>query len=427
MSQAMSVRLAARVFDPAQMVRTADWLAIAVAASIPWSTSATGVLVAIWLVALLPTIRLAEVRCELADPAGGLPVLLGALMLVGVLWADATLTDRMTGLKGYPKLLLIPLFMLQFRRSARGTWVLGAFLASCTALLVLSWGLHAIGLVVPGAIVPGVPVKSYIAQNTEFVISAFAAGHLAVAAWRSQRRMLALAFALLAVAFIANVAFVVTARNALAIIPALLLLLALQCFGWKGTLSVAVLGVVFAGIVWASSPHLRMRALGVLEEVQQYRQENAETSSGYRLAFWKSSLAFIAAAPIIGHGVGSIGPLFRQATAGQSGAAGTLTTNAHNQTLEIAIQTGLAGVSVLYALWIAQVLKFWRGGLTAWLGMGLVVQAIIGSLVLSFVTDFSTGWIYVLGVGVLGGMIERERDMAAGPAHEGSQVRRGGE
>ena len=40
----------------ARLVRLADGLAIAAAASLPWSTSATGILVALWLVTMLPTI-----------------------------------------------------------------------------------------------------------------------------------------------------------------------------------------------------------------------------------------------------------------------------------------------------------------------------------------------------------------------------------
>ncbi len=155
-----------------------------------------------------------------------------------------------------------------------------------------------------------------------------------------------------------------------------------------------------------------MRTLAVVEEVHQYRQENAETSSGYRLAFWQRSIAFVSHAPIAGQGTGSIEPLFRAATAGQSGVAGTVTSNAHNQTLEIAIQLGLIGVSLLYAMWIAHVLMFWKGGLAAGLGLGVVLQGVIGSLFLSYLTDFSTGWLYVLGVGVLGGMAAAERDKA---------------
>ena len=61
-------------FDRVRLARLADWLAVAVAASLPWSTSATGILVALWLLALIPTLNWDDIRRELATPAGGLPV-----------------------------------------------------------------------------------------------------------------------------------------------------------------------------------------------------------------------------------------------------------------------------------------------------------------------------------------------------------------
>ena len=92
---------------------------------------------ALWLVAFVPTVRLAELRRELADPAAGLPLLLCALMLLGVAWSVASPTAALGSAKAYLKLLVIPLLIIQFRRSAKGYWVLGGFLASCTALLVV--------------------------------------------------------------------------------------------------------------------------------------------------------------------------------------------------------------------------------------------------------------------------------------------------
>jgi O-antigen ligase len=56
----------------ARLVLVADWLAAAVAASLPWSTSVSGILIALWLIAVLPTLDAASVRRELRSPARGL-------------------------------------------------------------------------------------------------------------------------------------------------------------------------------------------------------------------------------------------------------------------------------------------------------------------------------------------------------------------
>ena len=59
--------------------RVADGLAVALAVSLPWSTSATGILAVLWLLVLVPTLDRAALRRVLTTPAGGLPVLLWAL------------------------------------------------------------------------------------------------------------------------------------------------------------------------------------------------------------------------------------------------------------------------------------------------------------------------------------------------------------
>jgi O-antigen ligase len=166
-----------------------------------------------------------------------------------------------------------------------------------------------------------------------------------------------------------------------------------------------MVGVVLAASAWASSPYLRGRVLAVLDEVQQYRTENAETSSGMRLEFWKKSLQFVATAPVWGHGTGSIKRLFEKAATGGQGTSSLVTDQPHNQILIVAIQLGLVGVGLLLAMWIAHLWLFRGSGLVAWLGLGLVVQSIVSCLFNSYLFEFTMGWLYVLGVGVLGGML----------------------
>jgi O-antigen ligase len=401
--------LGTKAFDRARWMKVADGLAIAVAVSLPWSTTATGALIALWLLALVPTITLSELRREIANPACGLPVLLWALVIVGMLWSEASLAERLDATKGLHKLLVIPLLVIHFRHSDKGYWVLAGFLASCTVLLAVSWALHYAQVEPSRHGPPGVPVKDYIVQSAEFLISAFACGHLALDAWHSRRRALALAMIALALLFLANIAFVATGRTALVAFAVLLLLFGVQRFGWKGALGLAIGGVLFAALIWASSPYLRGRALGVVDEMQRYHSGNAETSAGFRLEFWKKSIAFIAEAPMLGHGTGSIPLLFRRAAVGDAGIAAAITGNPHNQTLEVAIQFGLIGVALLYAMWMAHFLMFYGGGLPGWVGQAVVLQAVVGCLFLSYLFDFSSGWTYVLGVGVLGGIAGKRR------------------
>jgi hypothetical protein len=109
-----------------------------VAVSLPWSTSATAILVVLWLLALLPTLDAASLRRALAQPAGGLPVVLWGLGLIGMLWGDAGIGERVYMFGGFQKLLVIPLLIAQFSRSDKGLWVAFGFLGANTVLLAVS-------------------------------------------------------------------------------------------------------------------------------------------------------------------------------------------------------------------------------------------------------------------------------------------------
>ena len=101
------------------------------------------------------------------------------------------------------RLLAIPLLFVQFRGSARGIWVAGGFLLSCGALLAMSFVFAAWPEIsLRPDWYPGVPVKDYIIQSSEFLICAVALAHLSISAWQHGRRSLALGLAAFARAFL---------------------------------------------------------------------------------------------------------------------------------------------------------------------------------------------------------------------------------
>ena len=409
--------LTATLFDRARLERAADLLAVAVVVSMPWSTTATSILIVLWLIALVPTLDWPAVRRELFTAAGGLPVLFFLLGAVGMVWADVPWRERLGGLDSFHRILFIPLLLAQFRRSGNGRWVMIGFLASCAAVLVLSY-FHAAWRYwypSPYGFLPGIPIKDHILQSGEFQICAFGLAYAAVEAWRLERRRLALALALLACAFLANIVYVATGRTAVAVMPVLLALFGLRLFGWRGVFGVLVAGVVIGTIAWFSSHYLRERVLQVGYEIHFYETQNADTSSGERLEFWKKSLRFIAAAPVIGHGTGSIKEQFSGAV-GASGPSTIVSENPHQQTLTVAIQLGLLGVVIMYAMWIAHLALFRGEGLVAWCGLIVVAQNIVSSLFNSHLFDFNQGWFYVFGVGVLGGTVLNLRAREPAPS-----------
>jgi O-antigen ligase len=103
--------------------QVSDLLVAGVAISLPWSTSATGILLGLWLITSIPMLDLRALWRELMGLAGGLPVGLWMLGALGMIWADVSYSEPISGLSGFHKLLVIPLLLTQFRRSGRAEWV----------------------------------------------------------------------------------------------------------------------------------------------------------------------------------------------------------------------------------------------------------------------------------------------------------------
>jgi O-antigen ligase len=396
----------------AKLGRVSDGLMVAIAVSLPWSTSATGILLVLWLLTLFPTLEWSDVRRELMTPAGGLPVLLLLLGALGMTWADVALLERWKGLTGFFKLLVIPLLMVQFRRSDNGARVFLGFLIACVALLIASWIVVLWPDIPKASRDPGVAVKGYIIQSLEFTICAAGLLYLAVEAARDGRWTLLTALVVLALAFLHDIFFIATGRTTLVVIPALILIYGLWQFGWKGFFGASAAGVVIAAALWTASPYLRDRTTSVSSQIESFKTENALSSAGQRIVYWTQSLRLIESAPLMGYGTGSITEMFRNAAIGHSGIWAEVPSNPHNQTFAVAIQLGLLGVMTLWAMWVSHFLLFRRAGLAAWLGLVVVTQNIVGSLFNSFLFDFTEGWLYVLGVGVSGGMVLRQCDAA---------------
>jgi hypothetical protein len=410
---------ASRWLGSARLHRIADVLVVAVAVSLPWSTSATSILIAAWLLAFVLTVEPAMLRREVLTWAGGTPVLLWLLAVVGMLWADASLSERLGGLSSFHRLLVIPMLLAQHRRSDFGKWALIGFLCAAVALLAASvvhaalWG--RVSWIVGQ--LPGIPVKDYISQSSIFVICIFALLRAAVDAWGARRYRFALGLVLLAVMFLADIAYIVTGRTALTVIPVLAVLLGFKQLGWKGMVAACVAIAALAAALWASSPYLRERVQRSFAEVGAYEAGNPMTSSGMRLEFWSDSIGLIAHAPVFGHGTGSINAQFRERADEPGSRLGFATENPHQQVLTVAIQLGLIGVGLLIAMWAAHVALFRGPGLVAWIGLVVVVQNVISSQFNSHLFDFTHGWLYVFGVGVIGGMVrgapEARADAAA--------------
>jgi O-antigen ligase len=411
-------RLFSRTFsllpDLAARMRNVDLLAVLVAVLLPWSTSGVGIGILLWLAALATTLEPRQFLRSLQRPICLLPIALVALAALGTLWSDASWEARWHAVGPAAKLLVLPFLFYHFERSARGMWVFVAFLVSCILLMAMSWmvafdpSLSLKRPDEPGG--HGVFVKNYIAQSQEFALCAVVLAFPIVTSLRDRKIRQALLLTAVATGFMLNMAFVVVSRTALVTMPVMLAVFAMTHLKWRANLLLLVTAVVLGALAWTLSPQLQETTDTFARDYRAYKEFNRPTSIGLRLEFWEKSLRFFTEAPVIGHGTGSTRGLFEAAATGPAALAqGQVIGNPHNQTLSVAVQWGTVGVVILYAMWLSHFSLFRGEGLAAWIGLMVVLQNMFSSLFNSHLFDFHEGWMYVLGVGVAGGMVLRAR------------------
>jgi O-antigen ligase len=402
------------------------------AASLPWSTTAVSIFMVLWMLVVLPTIRWQAFFASLRAPASFLPLAFLALAMAGLFWTGDTWPVGIQGLAPVSKLLAVPLLLYHYERSERGHWVLFAFLAACVLLMGLSWVTYFADWKAssPGAMA-GVPVRNYIDQSHEFALCLFVMAPLLLSFAANGHRAWTFACAAVMLGFYFDMRYVATSRTAFVYFPVLLIFFAVKHLNRRRAVYLLMFAAVVEFAILFTSPYMRDR---VERTVQDYKVDrdttaatsngstNTATSNGLRLAYWRVSIRSISEAPVFGHGTGSTLQLFSREAEGKSGEWGNIIRNPHNQALYVAIQWGVLGCLVLYAMWYFH-LQLFRGSLFAsWIGLVIVVQNFISSLLNSHLFDFHEGWIYVLGVGVAGGMAARAQRLSGSAQGRNSQA-----
>ena len=402
--------------DPVARILNVDLLAVVIAVLLPWSTSGVVIFVVLWIIAMIPTFEPRTFLRLLKRPVCSTPIAMFVLALAGTLWSDASWDARLHAVGPTTKLLVLPLLLYHFERTARGAWILIAFLASSTLLMLTSWVTGFVPtLTFKWYMEPGVVVKNHIDQSHVFALCAVALAWPIALLARARKFLAAGLLALFALGFTANMVFINLSRTVLITVPIIVGIVALHLTSWRHMIGALGVLAILGGLSWSVSPVLRVKTASLFPPYRLYEPTNEPTSIEIRYQYWRKSIEFIRKAPFIGHGTGSIRPLFEQAAVNQTGAAAEITNNPHNQTLSVAIQWGIAGVLALHAVWLSHIALFWRADWIHWIGFLIVVQNFVSSLFNSHLFDFQEGWIYVLGVGVAGGMALQHRNLKPSP------------
>jgi len=377
----------------------AMWAAALLGLSIPISTSLDSILAGLIVALLLVGGHFRDKIRAVRDNPIVLPALaFFGMYLLGLSYGVATGREAMESLAKASDLLLIPILLYLFREEGIRRLALAGFLTAIVSMILISYLLW-LGVIPPNKLFHITSDDAYTPFHhriTHGSLMAFGAYLFALKARLERRTAVRVLCALLSIAALANVLFIVSGRTGYVVALALGGYYLVAGWRWRGvaaaTAVILVLGVAVY-LMPASVPHQRLAMMA--EEFAGWQPgQPSSTSVGYRLEYYRNSLKLIAEHPVLGAGTGGFKGAYASLVEGKGMDP---TVNPHNEYLMVAIQLGLAGLALLFWLLIT----LWRrasdlpGGFERSAARGLVVLILSASLVSSTLIDHTEGFFFV--------------------------------
>jgi O-antigen ligase len=379
--------------------RWAEWAAVVLGFSIPISTALDeillGVILALWLAGNRFRDKIEAVR----DNPVVLPALvLFGMYLLGLFYGEATGREAMGSLSKAANLLFIPILIFFFREERIRRLALTGFLTALVLMVLISYLLW-LGVIPPNKLFHITPDDAYTPfkhRITHGFLMAFGAYLFALRARLERRRPVRILFALLSIAALGNVFFIVSGRTGYVVALVLGAYFLIAGWRWRGVAAAAVFLLVLYGAVYlmpSSVPHQRLYMMA--EEIMKWQPGRPEkTAVGYRLEFYMNSVKLIREHPFFGAGTGGFTGAYASLVKGTGMDA---TVNPHNEYLMVAVQLGVVGLTVM--LWLFFTLWRTASGLPVGFerpaARGLVLLFLTASMVTSTLIDHTEGLFFV--------------------------------
>jgi O-antigen ligase len=331
-------------------------------------------------------------------------------LLVGMSYTSGPQGEAVAMVMKYRKLLFIPLLFPFFREERQRRVAIASFAFSIFVTLLISWTeflgwTHLSDPAYGGP--PGDAVfRMHITQG--FLFSLLIVFCLSEAFNASTRLVLwsCLAVALLAAA---DIAWVMAARTGKATLPAVFVWAAWEWmrhsrfqarFLWFAT--AAILAAAVCVTAWvAANPATTLGSAHT--EIRESLQSGAITSGGLRMEFYRKSLQLISHRPFTGYGTGSLetetGRLASHATTEVGKIA---TVNTHDEFLMWAVQLGIPGLLLFFLFCFSAFHSaLATASVSAQMLRGTWIVFLAGSLINSYLYDFTEGYSLTLLTGIL--------------------------
>ena len=357
------------------------WPVYGLCAFLPLSIAGIGVFKLLTMLTALAVLIIALIKGRQLVELRTAPTLL-ALCMLGALaaslaYTSVSITEALSVLTKYGKLLLIPAIALLIRSRAQAVTALWIYFFTQSFVVLTSWLLFA-GLSLPwvsaGRNSAAVVYSSYLDQAILTAGFAALAWHLRDSFPTRHGSKLAIAMAALAVL---NLLFVLPGRSGQVCLIAAIAV----TFWWampRKFRPLAVLTPVVAfSLAMLLSTAFNQRYMAVFSEVKAYHSEtngHKDTSSGERLNYWKKSLQAMAERPLLGFGVGAWQQQYWRLEASAPTKNTASVRNPHQEFLFWGVQLGVVGVLLLSA-WLGSFM--W----TSWHFAPPVMRATVSLLV----------------------------------------------
>lgn len=365
------------------------FLAVLTAATLPLSTTATGVLFILTVVVNFASGGWRDKFFFIFHhPVARMFLVFFALFLLGLTYTRAPLSEALHVLSKYDKFLLATLLMPLFRDEKVRNHALQAFMWAMVIVLVCAY-LKAFGVIKYGVWYG--PVEIFKGHISFSFLMGFTA-YLAALRWLQVKtlieRVILTIFILL---IIYELLFLGISRSGYFVLFGLTLVFCVQKMRWWRGIIVGVISVtLLVGTAWFFSGVFKGKLTEGKGDVASYNATH-DTSIGTRMYFVENSLILIKAHPFFGSGTGSFKSQYNQLPNVQK----ITIANPHDEYLHEMIQFGVLGLVVLLALFGTQLWYSRRlpPDLNS-IAQALVITMMIGCCANSWLLDTTPGHVY---------------------------------
>lgn len=373
------------------------WSTIAIGASIPVSIAFDNLLLAAALLAWLAGLQFREkLMLAWSNPVYRAALLLFAVLLLGTAYGQQAHGDAKLHLLKYLDLALIPVLGWAFIAAPSRERALHLLAGGLALVMLISCALK-IGLIPPLSWLRGTPESPFVVfklRLTHNILMAFAAFLFAWLACGAVSRNAKLVWVALVVLTVVNITLIVEGATGYILLITLVLLFGWQRWRLRGAV-IAVAATLTAVMLLSVVPGpFQTRVNEIIFDLKKEGADRpASTSTGYRMEFYRNTLALIQKNPVFGTGTGSFPAVYARQVAGSGSVASK---NPHNEFMLITVQTGVIGLAAfLWLLW-----QQWRLApqlptpMERGLAQGLVLMMVMICMLNSALLDHTEGLLY---------------------------------